>query len=58
MYKISPITVFDNDHQLWETHVGEDSKEMPLRYSCWGETELESRIRAEIMVSILEKCLK
>jgi hypothetical protein len=48
-YKISPITIFDNDHQLWETHVGIDSKEMPLLYSCWGKTEEESRKMAEYL---------
>jgi hypothetical protein len=53
MYIISPITVFDNDHQLWETHVGFDSKGKPLLYSCWGETEEESRERAIEMVEKL-----
>lgn len=53
MYKISPITVFDNDHQLWETYVGIDSKEMPLLYSCWGKTKVESIDKAEELIEKL-----
>jgi len=53
-YIVSLITVFDNDNQLWETLIGIDSPEMPLLYSCWGETEWESRKAAETLVFILE----
>ena len=53
MYIISPISVFDNDHQLWETYIGMDSKEKPLCFSCWGKTELESRINADNLVYVL-----
>ena len=41
--RISPITVFDNDHELWETHIG--NSEMDLLYSVWGKSEEESRER-------------
>jgi len=56
MYIISTITVFDNDHELWETHVGLDLKfpQMPLRYSVWDFTEQGSRQKAEELVFILE----
>jgi len=53
MYIISKITVFDNDHELWETHVGLDSEGMPLLYSCWGKTEEESKDRAEELIEKL-----
>ena len=43
--KISPITVLDNDHELWETHIG--NSEMDLLYSVWGKSEEESRKRAQ-----------
>lgn len=43
--KISPITVLDNDHELWETHIG--NSEMDLLFSVWGKSEEESRLAAE-----------
>jgi len=53
MYIISPITVFDNDHELWETHVGVDSDKKPLCYSVWGKTEQISRVLAAVLVETL-----
>ena len=53
MYIISPITVFDNDHELFETHVGRDLEGMPLDYSVWGETEEDSRNEAIALIDIL-----
>ncbi len=52
-YIISPITVFDNDHELWETYVGTNEKDMPLLFSAWGKNEKESRIAAQIIVDLL-----
>ena len=46
--RISPITVFDNDHELWETHIG--NSEMDLLYSVWGKSEEESRLAAENLI--------
>lgn len=48
-YIVSPITVFDNDHELWETHVGTNEEGMPLLFSAWGKSESESRIAAQIL---------
>lgn len=55
MYIVSPITVFDNDHELWETYVGTNEKDMPLWYSCWGKTEWESKTKATLLVHFLNK---
>jgi hypothetical protein len=52
-YIISPITVFDNDHELWETYVGTNEEGMPLLYSAWGKTESESRISAQTICDLL-----
>ena len=46
--RISPITVLDNDHELWETHIG--NSEMDLLFSVWGKSEEESRERAKILI--------
>jgi len=52
IYKISPITVLDNDHELFETHVG--NTDMELLYSVWGKTEQESRQKANQLIELLE----
>lgn len=46
MYKISPITVLDEDKDLYETHIGLDNEEQTLLLSAWGKTEKESRLNA------------
>ena len=46
--RISPITVLDNDHELWETHIG--NSEMDLLFSVWGKSEEESRLAAENLI--------
>lgn len=49
--KISPITVLDNDHELWETHVGNSN--MDLLYSVWGKSEELSRDKANKLIETL-----
>jgi len=49
MYIISPITVFDEDKELFETHIGLDNEERTLLLSVWGKTEDQSRLIAQIM---------
>lgn len=53
MYIVSPITVLDNDHELWETYVGQDTPGMPLDYSVWSKTEAGSREKAHILAHML-----
>ena len=48
MYKIG-ITSYDNDHELWETHIGD--KNMNLLYSSWGETEEQSKLNANELLN-------
>ena len=49
--KISPITVLDNDHELWETHIG--NSEMDLLFSVWGKSEEESKGKANKLIETL-----
>jgi len=49
-YKIG-ITSYDNDHELWETHIG--SEDMELLFSVWGKTEKDSKKKAERLVKLL-----
>ena len=49
--RISPITVLDNDHELWETHIG--NSEMDLLFSVWGKSEELSRYKANELINIL-----
>lgn len=46
MYIISPITVFDEDKELFETHIGLDDEARTLLLSAWGKTEEESKLCA------------
>lgn len=46
-YIVSPVTVYDDEHQLFGTKVGLNTQKMPLHYTCWGKTEWESRQRAD-----------
>lgn len=52
-YIISPITTWENDEMLWATKLGIEGKNMPLHYTVWGKTELESRLRTERLAEIL-----
>lgn len=55
MYIVSPITVFDEDKELWETYVGFDSDSKPILFSCWDKSQVLSRVRAEDLAFILNK---
>lgn len=48
---VSPVTTFDEEHELYETKVGEAGGG-ELLYSAWGKTEKESRERAEWLAKI------
>jgi len=50
MKLIIGITSYDNDHELFYTHIG--NEDMELLYSVWGKTEIESRKRAEFLILI------
>lgn len=52
-YIISPVTVYDDEQELWATKVGIEGKTMPLHYTVWGQTEQQSRERAERLGEIL-----
>lgn len=53
MYIISPVTVFDEENELFETKIGLDNKEMTLLISAWGPTQESSRKRATDFVELL-----
>lgn len=53
MYVTAPITVLDDDKELYETYIGLDNKEKTLLFSAWGKTEKESRTLANRVASIL-----
>lgn len=53
-YVISPITTYNDDSQQFETKVGINTKHMPLQYIVCGETEANSRSKAERLVDILD----
>jgi len=57
MYIISPITVFDEENELFETKIGLNNKEMTLLFSAWGDTAQKSRVMAEKLVKILTDIL-
>lgn len=46
-YIVSPVTVYEDEHQLYGTKVGLNTQKMPLHYTCWGKSEEESRERAK-----------
>ena len=52
-YVISPVTLYDNDEQLYYTKVGLKGKNMDLLYTCWGKSASESRVSAEKLMDIL-----
>lgn len=70
MYTVSEITTFDEEKQLYETHIGltpadfkiertpnciaYDDVEMVLLLSAWGKSEQESRLCAMGMVKRME----
>ncbi len=53
MYIISPITVFDEDKELFETHIGLDDEARTLLLSAWGKTEEESKMCANKQIEYL-----
>lgn len=50
MYTIG-ITTYDNDAELFETHIGIDGGD--LLYSVWGKTEQESKNSASLLKVLL-----
>lgn len=54
-YIISPITTWEDNEMLYATKLGIEGKNMPLHYTVWGKTELESRLRTEKLAEILTK---
>ena len=54
-YIISPVTLYDNDLEMYSTKVGYEGKNMPLLYSVWGNSEQESRVRAALLIDNLKK---
>lgn len=54
-YIISPVTTYDDENQLFETKIGDDSPEMKLLFSVWGPNEKVSRNNAVILGEVLNK---
>ena len=52
-YIVSPVTVYEDEHQLYGTKVGLNTQKMPLHYTCWGKSENESRLRAGELAKML-----
>jgi hypothetical protein len=50
---VSPVTTFNEDEELWETKVGREGKDMPLVATFYGNTEKESKKRAEAFCKIM-----
>ena len=53
MYKVSPVTVFEDEHGLYGTKIGKDNKNLPLTAIAMGATEEESRQMAEKIAKLL-----
>ena len=54
LYIVGKDTQYDDDRLLFYTYVGVKAKHTPdLHYSCWGNTEAESKQRAERLGEIL-----
>jgi len=51
-YIVSPVTVYDDDNQLWGTKVGCNGKDMPLLCVAYGKTEEKGRAEAEKIASL------
>ncbi len=49
----SPVTVFEEENELFETKVGEKNGKMDLLFSAWGATEKESKDRANELAVLL-----
>lgn len=52
-YIISPITTYCEEQELFATKIGVEGKHMPLHYTVWGNSEAQSRARAEKLSEIL-----
>jgi len=52
-YIISPVSSYCEDEQMWATKLGIEGKHMPLHYTVWGNTEAQSRSRAEELAEIM-----
>jgi hypothetical protein len=54
-YIISPVTLWDSEKELWETHIIHiKDKKRRFVYSAWGRTEEESSSRAYILQVLLD----
>lgn len=53
MYKVSQVTVLEDEHGLYGTKVGAENKEMALVAIVMGQTKEESREMAEKIVKLL-----
>ena len=52
-YIISPVTTYCEEQELYATKIGIEGKHMPLHYTVWGNTEAQSRARAEKLAEII-----
>jgi hypothetical protein len=52
---ISHITHYDSDEMLWFTKIGTKDT---LFYTVWGKTEAESRLRATLLLEMLDENVK
>jgi len=52
-YILSPAIMFDADEELYFTKIGTDCKGKPLKYTVWGTSEEDCRIKAENLVTKL-----
>jgi len=52
-FMVSPITVYDEDEELYATKVGEKDRNMDLFYTAWGKNYEESRKNAFKLLQLL-----
>ena len=52
--EVCPLTVFDDDHQQFETKIA-DKKTKKYVYSAWGDTQEESKNLAKWTAETLNK---
>lgn len=53
-YKISQITTYNEDKELYGTYIGYDKRGLPLFCTVWGNTEAQSRNKAKALAILLE----
>lgn len=54
-YVVSKETWYDEDKQLYYRYIGRDDSKKTLMYTAWGKTECIADLKAQLIVSLLNK---